>query len=164
MESDPNFNFPKRSSFIEELIEETENLNEERYKKDPDVTNIANELKKMISRVSQEIDSKCKKQSDLVSSLYRSNPKSKDLEQALISLDECSNGKSAMLQSLAVNTQIMQVMFKTQENLCLDDCEKNSGNNKDLLKSCVKNCISYNYYSYKAIDTITYEFLKSSQI
>ena len=60
---------------------------------------------------------------DEVSKLYKSNQTSKDLEKALTNLDECSGGKSAMLQGLALNTQVMQVMFRTQEKLCLDDCE-----------------------------------------
>ena len=163
MESNLNSQYPKRSPFIEEIIENVEKANEERYKNDIENTNIANELKKIIGRYSQEIEFKCKKENDLVSSLYRQNPNSKDLNEALANLDECSGGKSAMLQGLAISTQVMQDMFRNQEKLCLDDCEKNA-NNKELLKSCVKNCISFNYYSYKAIDTITYEFLKSTQI
>ena len=159
MEENNNFEYPKRSQFIQDIVEQVEKNNEARYKVDQDVIFVSNELKRIISSFSQEIDSKCKKENELVSSLYKSNNPN-ELNKALLKLDECSNGKSGVLHGLTISTQVMRDMFKTQENLCLDDCEKNSNNN-ELLKSCVKSCISFNYYSYKAIDTLSYEILKS---
>lgn len=155
-----------RSEKVQYYIQKHDDLFEVSYNNNPEAKKYNAEIDRQLNQYHTFINRFCSQQYEKlrnIESLKIQNNNNNEYMKVFNEFNSCTKGKASHFEYINSSNEMFQKFIDYQDMYCFDDCESNFKTDDDI-EYCIKDCIKSRYYSHKALDRYTYNYLKKNVV